>query len=63
MCHSVENEKRMRLFVVGEVFSDPENWSRLSQRTLILAETKEQALDMIDTLTITEVRMDKPAIL
>jgi hypothetical protein len=63
MCHSVENEKRMKLFVVGEVFDDPGKWNRLSERMLLLAESEEQALSMIDTLTVVEVRMDKPAIL
>ena len=53
----------MKLFVVGEVFGEPEKWNRLSDRFLILAESKEQALSMIDTLTVVEVSMDKPAIL
>ena len=64
MCYSVENEKRMKLFVAGEVNSDPTQWDGLSlERILVLAENKEQAAGMIDSLAIIEVRMDQAAIL
>jgi len=64
MCHSVENEKRLKLFVAGEVFSDPQKWSGLSDnKVLILAESKEQAKSMVDGLPVVEVEMDKPSIL
>lgn len=59
MCHSVENEKRMKLFVAGEVCDDPEKWS-YEDHMFVIAGSKEEAKKLIDfTSTITEIPMSQ----
>jgi hypothetical protein len=60
-----DSEKRsLKLFVVGELSGDPSRWSRLSKRTLVLARTPEEALEMADFSVIcAEVDLSQPAVL
>lgn len=52
MNDSIE-DRRLRLFIAGEVSPDPNEWS--GPHVFVLAETKEQALKMVDSFTITEI--------
>jgi hypothetical protein len=64
MTDSVEKpEKRMKLFVAGQVSDNPLEWSDLLERKLFLAATEGDALKMTDANFVIEVRMDIPAAL
>jgi hypothetical protein len=49
----------VKLFVCGESSGDPETWSIWSEWSLVIAETKEQALEMTGETRAAEVPMDK----
>ena len=61
----MENDKpKMKLFVAGgETSADPREWRHISERYLILAANKEEALTMTDLLDVVEVCTDNPSIL
>jgi len=49
----------MKLFVCGESSGKPETWSIWSEWSLVIAETKEQAIEMTGETKVAEVSMDK----
>jgi hypothetical protein len=54
----------LKLYVVGELSGDPGRWSRLSRRSLVIARTPEQALEMADfSVVCAEVDFSQPAVL
>jgi hypothetical protein len=56
--------KKMKLYVLGESSGDPDNWGPYTQRALVLARSKEEALAMGDfTSVATEVWVNKPGLL
>lgn len=62
MEHSVENEKRMRLFVAGEAWDDPDKWNA-ELHMFVIAPTEEEAAKMVDfTSTLVEIKMDRPLV-
>jgi hypothetical protein len=58
----VECEKRMKLFVVGEVSPNPDEWR--SNHDLVIASDADEAREMIDyTVIVTEIPMDRAMVL
>jgi hypothetical protein len=57
-------KERLKLYVVGELSGDPNRWSRFSKRSLVLASTPEQAVEMADSSVLcAEVVMSQPIVL
>jgi hypothetical protein len=56
----METEKKMKLFVAGEISPHPDDW-RNPDHILILASSDEEALAMIDRSNVVEVSLDYPA--
>jgi hypothetical protein len=57
------SEKRMKLFIAGEVSSDPAEWDHFGNCMLVLAESSEEALSITGGMPVVEVCMDSPAVL
>lgn len=56
----------MKLYIVGEYSSDPENWSAWSEWSLVIAESPEQARKLAnagDSEIVTEIPMNKAVLL
>lgn len=63
-----ENEKKdkLKLFVVGESSSNPNDWSEWGDRALVMARTESEALQMAGDLCggpVAEVICEKPMLL
>jgi hypothetical protein len=53
----------MKLFVIGQISSDPDEWDSLLGLQLILADSREQAETMTDYGSAIEVAIERPAVL
>lgn len=57
------NDSELKLFVVGELSGDPEEWSPWGGYGLVLARSKEEALSFVDHIHAAEVEFDKAKVL
>ena len=58
-------EKKMKLFVAGELSGDPAEWSEFTlRRAFVLAESEDEARSLVEfTGLVCEVRADCPTVL
>jgi hypothetical protein len=54
----------LRLFVVGASSGNPDDWSDHNRRSIVLAESLEQALGMVEFSSVgAEISCDAPTVL
>jgi len=58
------NAPSLKLFVVGSSSGNPDDWSSFGTRALVLAESLDQAISMVDFSSCgAEVKCDGPTVL
>jgi hypothetical protein len=57
--------EKLKLFVVGESSSNPDDWDGYGTTAIVIAESKEQAKTLCPELsdTVTEIPLDRPMVI